>query len=221
MAQHLITQKNYFPKTVDLTFPYTVNSTRREQTCSCPKGCARKSATGGTESAGTPRSLTSQSRAGLRVSHQMGRPLNFRTTPCRAGACIAGRRQRTRQGPGAIQSTFARGCCGFNSSAATLAKAGQSASQGDLGRTFGTYFGLQASPAAITRIRGWACFQLQPFHSSARISHATRGRAEAVEHDFKLRVAPDEPRRWNFCGSRKNSTISSRSSLASSTPATS
>ena len=29
------------------------------------------------------------------------------------------------------------------------------------------------------------------------------------------------PSRWNFCGSRRNSTISSRSSLASSTPATS
>ena len=29
------------------------------------------------------------------------------------------------------------------------------------------------------------------------------------------------PRRWNFCGSRRNSTISSRSLLASSTPATS
>ena len=29
------------------------------------------------------------------------------------------------------------------------------------------------------------------------------------------------PRRWNFCGSRRNSTISCRSSLASSTPATS
>ena len=29
------------------------------------------------------------------------------------------------------------------------------------------------------------------------------------------------PSRWNFCGSRKNSTISSKSSLASSTPATS
>ena len=29
------------------------------------------------------------------------------------------------------------------------------------------------------------------------------------------------PSRWNFCGSRRNSTISCRSSLASSTPATS
>ena len=29
------------------------------------------------------------------------------------------------------------------------------------------------------------------------------------------------PRRWNFCGSRRNSTISCRSDLASSTPATS
>ena len=29
------------------------------------------------------------------------------------------------------------------------------------------------------------------------------------------------PSRWNFCGSRRNSTISSRSALASSTPATS